>query len=139
MNNIIIKTKAANKHSQKGQTLIQMKKKLKQTRLHVPIYIYDITFRPQKPDKTIIYINDHVNKTGLNILRKQKNNQETNFYDLTRLYKQHKQGITTNCLGKNYESEKNNQENPSTTICNIAVYLKAQGFKNIYGRLINAF
>jgi len=135
MKKITIYTTAAKKHNTKGLTLSQTKKIIKEQHKKTPIYIYDITHNPNKQQHEKIFVNDHINKTGKNILRNTTN--QITFYDLTRIYKQHKKGIITSCLGKKYSQNKTTHQHPSTTICNISIYLKSQGYDYIYGILIN--
>ena len=137
MSTTTIYTEAARKHKQKGTTLKTTKPKLINLNKRAPITVYDVTYIKKGQPNSLFYVNDHINKTGKNPLRKQTNKKTTPFYDLTKTYKQHKQGITTTCLGDNFDKEKTKQKNPSTNICNIAILLKSCGFTNITGILIN--
>tara|TARA_B100000029_G_scaffold502448_1_gene577738 strand:+ start:1387 stop:1800 length:414 start_codon:yes stop_codon:yes gene_type:complete len=135
MKKISIYTDAAKKHIPYGLNFLEAQKQLQQQNKNTPIYIYDITHNPTQKKNTQTYVNDHINKTGANILINLK--KQTKFYDLTTLYKQHKGGIITSCLGKKYLKNKHKHKNPSTTLCDISVFFKSKGFNQICGILIN--
>ena len=100
------------------------------------IYIYDQTYNINKKNNEIIFINNHINKSGTNplLLIKKKN---ITFYDITAIYKQSSKGETTICLGSRYNKEKKQHENPSGYLVNAAIQLHVLGYENIFGRLIN--
>ena len=118
------------KTNQEQTTITKLKKENK----NQTITIYDITTTNENT-KTYKVV-DHINKTGENPLRGKKLNNKKQFTDITKLYK-NKKGITTTSLGKKYNKEKNKHKHPSTYISNIAIHLKALGFYNIKGILIN--
>ena len=103
---------------------------------HTQINIYDKTHNPNKRNNEIIYINNHINKSGTNPLLKQKNKSSL-FYDISEIYIQTPRGIITTCLGKRYDIEKTNHENPCSFLPYIAIFLYVKGYKKIHGRLIN--
>ena len=72
---------------------------LKQVKNKEEIHIYDIG-KNNTSKQSIIYINNHINKTGENPLRgiEQDNIQ---FYDVTEIYQQNKRGKLAICYGKN--------------------------------------
>ena len=81
-------------------------------------------------------INDHINKTGENPLRKTK---PLEFLDICNLYTKEKQGIITTCLGKKYNKEKKHHPYPSTFISSIAILCKKINPKvKIKGILLNS-
>jgi len=107
--------------------------KLSQTPKETAVVLHDATHIKNKSQGETFYINDHINKTGENILRG-KNHK---FLDLTQIYTQHKRGRTTTCLGTRYEKNKKRHTTPSSNICSLAIMIKAHGFLNITGKLIN--
>ena len=98
------------------------------------IIIYEKTETKEKIKK--FNINDHINKTGENPLRKIK---PLEFLDICNLYTKEKQGIITTCLGKKYNKEKKHHPYPSTFISSIAILCKKINPKvKIKGILLNS-
>ena len=102
------------------------------------VKIYDTTHINTR--KQIINVNDHINKTGENPLRGKQKKLKIDFIDITKIYKQTKNGITTTCIGRNKTKEEQiKTKNASTELCNIAILCHALGFKKIEAKLINCF
>ena len=101
-----------------------------------PIEIYDYTFNPQHNHNERIAILDHINKTGHNPLIGNQDKIRKQFIDISSLYKT-KEGVTTRCLGKRFNTKKKDNKYPSTYICHVAIILKALGRENIKAFLIN--
>ena len=89
------------------------------------IHIYDIIKpAPQTPTNKIIKINNHINKTGINILR--ENPQKTmKFYDITAIYEQNTKGKIAECFG-NRSPERNKKTEYIQTgfLCNHIICAK---------------
>ena len=100
------------------------------------IFIYDTTYIEKEKNNKIIYVNNHINKSGQNPMLT-RFSQNKKFYDITKIYKQHPKGEVVVCLGKRYEKHKKKHKNPCPKLSLIAILLHAKGFKNIHGRLIN--
>ena len=99
------------------------------------INIYDKTKKQKQQTQEKIRVNNHINRTGKNPLRSNKN-KKIKFYDITNIYKKTEKGITTTCLGERYNKEKENFKNPSTTMCHVVFILRSKGYKKIKGWLI---
>ena len=127
------KNKKINEFYLEKKTEKNLNKKMLSILKGTPIVIYDITHINNKKEGAVFYIKDHINKTGENPLRGKKHE----FLDISNLYIQHNKGITTTCLGQRYSKHKKKHTNPSTNICNIAILVKANGFSNITGKIIN--
>ena len=120
-NNIYItKAEEINKHI----------KKINKTEIN----IYDKTKNQQNGEEKIS-VNNHINKTGKNPLISKKETR-IHFYDITEMYQQKKQGVTTVCLGERYKKEQKKFKYPSTTICHVVFILKSKGYKKIKGWLL---
>ena len=102
------------------------------------ITIYDITLNKALPKDTIIYVGDHINKTGENPLIGKKTEPKERFFDIRNIYfvDRKKTSITTTSLGLHF-SKTTTENYPSTDIANIAILCKFLKFKTIKGRLIN--
>ena len=100
------------------------------------IIVYDITHAKKLETTPILNIKDHINQTGENWLRGNQNKLKIGFIDITKLY-ENQRGVITTCLGKNYNNNNKLHQYPSTYICNIAIVVRALGFYNISGKLIN--
>jgi len=100
------------------------------------IFIYDKTYIEKDKDQKIIHINNHINKSGESPLLKSFK-VEKKFYDITQIYKQHPLGVVATGLGNRYEKNKTKHKHPCQTLPLVATLLYVNGFKNIYGRLIN--
>ena len=108
-----------------------LKKNTKRT-----INIIDKTFLKDRRIKKT-HVNNHVNKTGENPIRGNQRISKAPFFDITNLYLNSSDGITTTSLGKKYFKMKNKTEYPSTYMSNISILCKALGFNKIKGFLIN--
>ena len=98
------------------------------------INVIDLTSTPKKEHGTIISVQDHINRTGINILIESQKLWGFDFIDMTNLYKKKKNSIITNCCG---EILNNKYEYPSHYLCHITTLAKAMNIKNIYGFLYN--
>ena len=98
------------------------------------IYIIDATHIPNKEPGTIIQIQDHINRTGTNILIGRQKLLNIDFIDITNLYTHKKNSIITNCCGTTLN---NMYEYPSHYICHITILAHAMNIKNIHGFLYN--
>ena len=82
------------------------------------IYIYDLGFN--KRGKIISIIN-HINKTGVNVLRQPKN-KKIKFYDITEIYKPQKKGQIAECFGdKSLPNKKNKTYIQTRFLCNYVI------------------
>ena len=97
--------------------------------------IYDITKTQKHKNQEHIIVKDHINKTGENPFRGKQNKIKKQFIDISKMYS--KEGVITTCLGKYFKKQKEKNNYPSTTMCNIAIFLKGKGFTKIEGVLIN--
>ena len=123
------------KKNNKKQILIITKNRLEQIEKFdnkQAIYIYDIGFN--KTGK-IFPINNHINKTGTNPLRRTyiKN---PNFYDITNIYISQKEGKIAECFGDKLPTKKA-QHIQGRFLCNYAILAYCAGFKKIYGFIID--
>ncbi len=98
------------------------------------INIIDLTSTPKEEYGMIISVQDHINRTGTNILTGRQKRLGIDFIDMTNLYKKKKNSIITNCCG---EILNNKYEYPSHYICHITTLAHAINIKNIYGFLYN--
>ena len=96
------------------------------------IHIYDATISKHLQRGEIIRVNDHINKTGKNILIKKQIFLEIDFIDQSYLYKQTNEGIITECCG---DYPKENFQYPSYYLCNVATLARAMGISSINGYL----
>ena len=90
--------------------------------------IYDITTTKEHPMETVINVNDHINRTGNNLLIGRQNKIETYFIDITRLYKHGQNFVKTDCCGKKLNRQ---YSYPSHYLCNISILAKAMGIQKI--------
>jgi len=111
-------------------TLINKNKKAK-------ITIIDITYNKNEKNKKETEVENHINKTGENPLRKKQKELKINFVDLTKIYNTTKKGVVTTSLGSKYSQEKQKEKHPSTYLSNIAIVCRAMGFSQITAKLIN--
>ena len=98
------------------------------------IKIFDITNSPKHNKNELINVKDHINQTGSNILIGNQNKIDIDFPDLSNIYTDKGQGITTICCGHQLLNEK---QYPSTFLCNISIIAKILNFKYIFGYLYN--
>ena len=98
------------------------------------INIIDLTSTPKEEYGMIISVQDHINRTGTNILTGKQKILNIDFIDMTNLYKKKKNSIITDCCG---ETLNNKYEYPSHYICHISTLALAMNIKNINGFLYN--
>ena len=96
--------------------------------------IYDITKTSKYPPNTIISVNDHINRTGENLLVGHQKELQIDFIDIAKLYKTKKDSVKTDCCGKKLNIY---YQYPSHYLCNISILAKALGVQKISGFLIN--
>jgi len=96
------------------------------------IHIYDLGFNKTN---TIIPIINHINKTGINPLRKQE--KKIKFYDITQIYKQQKGGEIAECYGGRPQKQKNKKYIQAHFLCNYVIAANHIGIKNIYAYVID--
>ena len=98
------------------------------------IHVIDATNTTKKEPGTIITIQDHINRTGKNILIGKQKFLSIDFLDITIPYISMKNGIITDCCG---QALNNKYEYPSHHICHITTLAHAMNIKNIHGFLYN--
>ena len=98
------------------------------------INVIDLTSTPKEEYGMIISVQDHINRTGTNILTGRQKHLGIDFIDMTNLYQKNKNSIITDCCG---EILNNKYEYPSHYLCHITTLAKAMNIKNIYGFLYN--
>ena len=81
----------------------------------------------------IIQVQDHINRTGTNVLMGRQKPLGIDFIDMTNIYQNQQYSIITDCCG---ETLNNKYEYPSHYICHITTLAHALKIKNIYGFLI---
>tara|TARA_Y100001970_G_scaffold58592_1_gene74434 strand:- start:11015 stop:11443 length:429 start_codon:yes stop_codon:yes gene_type:complete len=96
------------------------------------IYIYDLGFNREG---TIFPINNHINKTGVNILREEKK-QKINFYDITNIYKHSPEGKIVECFGE-HQPIFNTKYIQTYNLCNCAILAYKFGGQKVYAFVIN--
>ena len=96
--------------------------------------IFDLTSSNKHPNHAMLNVKDHINRTGINPLRKKQKNLTIDFLDITKLYKEKKESIITDCCGKNLN---NIFTYPSHYLCNISILAKHLGIDDISAFLIN--
>ena len=102
------------------------------------ITIYDTTYIKTK--KKLINVKDHINKTGENPLVGKQKQLHLDFIDITKIYKETKDAVTTTSVGQRTSDKKRKTtKNSSTDLSNIAILCYALGHKNIEAKLINLF
>lgn len=104
---------------------------------NVQFHVYDITHNAKHNNNAIISVSDHINHTGHNPLIGYQKDFPSPFTDISNLYKD-TGGVTTNCIGKNFNQHKNNHQYPSTYLCYMPIIFKALKKETIHGFLINA-
>ena len=137
---VITKQLADNKWKKKGsiinpiniEKMIQLLLKNKQRTDN--IRIYDKTYNQELCENTIVAVNDHINKTGINPLIGKQKELNIDFVDMTHVYNKHKNGIITCCFGKKLDKE---TDYPSHYMSLITITARAIGYKTINGFLVN--
>ena len=98
------------------------------------IKIYDLTSTNKHSNYSILHVQDHINRTGMNPLRKKQKNTKIAFLDISKLYKVKEKAIVTDCCGKDLN---NTYLYPSHYLCNISITAKLLGINDISAFLIN--
>ncbi len=98
------------------------------------INVIDLTSTHKEEHGTIIPVQDHINRTGTNILTGKQKVLSIDFIDMTNIYQKKKNNIITDCCGK---SLNNKYEYPSHYICHITNIAFAMNIKKINGFLYN--
>jgi hypothetical protein len=98
------------------------------------VTIFDATYDPKLKSEEIIPIRDHINKTGKNILIPLRKKLEGEFFDVSNLYKNNKDGIVTTCYGETLHI---NTPYPSHHLCHFSVLARAMNIEHIQGCLYN--
>ena len=100
------------------------------------IYIYDLS-KNYKTGKSIsiIPINNHINKTGVNPLRK-KENKKIKFYDITEIYQQNPKGKIAVCYGSRSPLQKQTKNISTGYLCYFSVIARIFYSKKVYGFVI---
>ena len=97
------------------------------------IYIYDVGF--QTPT-TILPVNNHINKTGLNPFVN-CGKQKIIFYDITNIYEQQKKGHIVECFGNHTPQKNNAQYIQAHFLCLHTIAAHCGGFKKIFAYIID--
>ena len=98
------------------------------------INVIDLTSTTKEEHGRIISVQDHINRTGINILAGRQKWLGIYFIDITNLYQKKKNSIITDCCG---EILNNKYKYPSHYICHIMTLAHAMNIKSIYGFLYN--
>ncbi len=98
------------------------------------ITIFDITTTKKHPKKTIINVNDHINRTGNNPLIGHQKELGIDFTNICKLYNSEQHSIKTDCCGKTLNRR---YPYPSHYLCNISILAKAIGVPKISAFLVN--
>lgn len=103
---------------------------------NIQFQVYDITYNKTHKNNQIFPVSDHINYTGHNPLIGRQKDLPSPFIDISNLYK-NTGGVTTSCLGKNFNQHKNTHLYPSTYLCYIPIISRALKKENTSGFLIN--
>ena len=98
------------------------------------INVIDLTRTSKEEHGMTISVQDHINRTGTNILTGRQKLLGIDFIDMTNLYQKKKNSIITNCCG---EILNNKYDYPSHYICHITTLARSMNIKNICGFLYN--
>ena len=139
--NILINPKLLNNHQLENTTYIDPLDTKKIIQLikenTTPQFnVYDITYNEKHTNNDIISVSDHINYTGHNPLIGHQQDLPNPFIDISNLYK-NTAGVTTSCIGKNFDKNKTTHQYPSTYLCYIPIILKALKQETTHGFLIN--
>jgi len=96
------------------------------------IQIYDIGKQAQIKNIQIYNVNNHINKTGENILINKKNKQPI-FYDITKIYNNSKEGKIAECYGRHQAPQNQQSTNKISCyfLCHYTTMAHIKGYKNI--------
>ncbi len=111
----------------KSHTFFKKQKNKQQT-----IHIYDIGFNTPT---NIIPINNHINKTGSNPLSGEKN--KTTFYDITKIYRQQKEGKIAECFGAHNPPKIQTAHIQGRFLCHHVIAAHCAGFHKIFAYIID--
>ena len=100
------------------------------------IHVTDATTTKKKEPGTIIPVQDHINRTGKNILIGKQDFLAIDFLDITTPYTSMKNSIITDSCGQNLNKK---YEYPSHYICHVTTLAHAMNIKNVHGFLYNTF
>ena len=117
--------------SNKEETISVLQQALQKTNA---ITLYDRTKNTTIKENTLLHVNDHINKSGLNPLIGKQRELKIDFVDMSYVYVKSKNGIITESLGHKFFI---NAKYPSHYMAPLIILAKAIGFKTIKGFLIN--
>ncbi len=100
------------------------------------VHIFDITHNTNHPNRSIFFVNDHINKIGENPFIGHQDFFNIDFINVENLYIQSSLGVITTCYGERYNKNKTNAEFPSTYLANVAALAHISQIK-IKAHLIN--
>ena len=98
------------------------------------IHVIDLTNTLNIEPGMIISVQDHINRTGTNILARKQKFLGFDFIDMTNIYQNQQYSIITDCCG---ETLNNKYEYPSHYICHITTFAHMLNISNIHGFLYN--
>lgn len=96
--------------------------------------VIDATINYDYEKGTIFKVNDHINKTGMSILRGKQQFLKIDFIDISNLYLKSKKGIITQCCGQSLDTKK---VFPSHYLCQVTILAKALKIDSIKAYLYN--
>ena len=132
--NKLPKDSALQKHNVVNPTNFNQLHQLLKSNKTSKIHVTDATSTQKIEPGIIISVQDHINRTGTNILIGRQKFLGIDFIDITDLYQCDKHSIITDCCG---ETLNNKYEYPSHYICNITTLAHALNIKNIQAFLYN--
>jgi len=106
---------------------------LKKTKINI-LNIIDVTSSMSLPNKSIIQVKDHINKTGNNPLIGNQKLLGIDFIDITNIYDYNHNAVITTCCGSELNK---NEKYPSYFLCHVAIIAKALNIKKIRAYLYN--
>ena len=96
--------------------------------------IIDATISYADKAGTILTVNDHINKTGINILRGKQQYLKIDFIDISNTYSKSQKGIITQCCGQFLDTKR---VYPSHYLCQVSILAKALKIDRIKAYLYN--
>ena len=99
------------------------------------LQVTDATYSNKIPPGSTIQVEDHINKTGSNVLIGKQDLLNIDFIDMTGIYSFEKKAIITACCG---EILNKNFDYPSHFLCHITILAHALKIPTIKGFLYNA-
>ena len=130
----ICKTNELQKHQIIDTCNFEMMYKFLSKARKEPLLIYDLTKMIKLNHGTIIHVNDHINKTGKNILIGKQKKLNIDFIDLSSLYVKAVDGRVSTSFGDRLNK---GTEAPNHFLCNLSILAKALGFHLIMAKLYN--